>query len=157
MMPHEPVRDVMRRTMHNLKFVKDRASATGPYEVTQLLNSFLGALAHPWEKYRPDLMAISLIAAQADGWPNIRKELPTDIDPSSLGKLVGLMRNAIAHGNIEFVPDDKGQICKLRLWNIPPGKQRNWGTVITVDDMETFLMCFVKLAEALDKKSKSTP
>ena len=42
-MPHDPVRDIMRRTMHNLKFVEARAGADGPYEVTQLVNSFLGA------------------------------------------------------------------------------------------------------------------
>jgi hypothetical protein len=46
-MPIEPVRDIMRRTMQNLKFVEGHRGANGPYEVTQLLNSFLGALAHP--------------------------------------------------------------------------------------------------------------
>jgi hypothetical protein len=49
MMPYEPVLDIMRRTMANLEFVEEHKSDIGPFEVTQLLNSFLGALAHPWE------------------------------------------------------------------------------------------------------------
>ena len=30
MMPHEPVRDIMRRTMHNLEFIEQRAGDDGP-------------------------------------------------------------------------------------------------------------------------------
>ena len=47
MPPTEPIRDVVRRTMANLQFIEGHASARGSYEVTQLVNSFLGALAHP--------------------------------------------------------------------------------------------------------------
>jgi hypothetical protein len=50
MMPHEPVLDIMRRTMRNLAFIGQRVSIGDPFEVTQLINSFLGALAHPWGK-----------------------------------------------------------------------------------------------------------
>jgi hypothetical protein len=76
MMPHEPVRDIMRRTMKNLKFVEACAGTDGPYEMMQLINSFVGALAHPWETYRDDLTAISLAAAHIAGWPAIGKERP---------------------------------------------------------------------------------
>ena len=34
MMPHEPVLDVMRRTMANLEFIDAHASSAGPFEVT---------------------------------------------------------------------------------------------------------------------------
>jgi hypothetical protein len=71
MMPHEPVRDVMRRTMQNLQFVETHKDPNGPYEVTQLLNSFLGALAHPWEKYQVELCSKSLSEAAKIGWPDI--------------------------------------------------------------------------------------
>jgi hypothetical protein len=64
-MPHEPIRDIMHRTMNNLEFIEAHAAADGPYEVTQLINSFLGALAHPWETYRDDLPTISLAAAHS--------------------------------------------------------------------------------------------
>ena len=52
MNPEDPVRDVMRRTMFNLRFIEEHQEQNGPFEVTQLVNSFLGALAHPWEHFR---------------------------------------------------------------------------------------------------------
>ena len=47
MMPHEPVLDIMRRTMINLEFVQRHAGGAGPFEVTQLVNSFLGGTRAP--------------------------------------------------------------------------------------------------------------
>lgn len=157
MMPHEPVHDIMRRTMHNLKFVEERAGTNGLYEVTQLINSFLGALAHPWEKYRDDLITMSLATAHNAGWPAIAKDKPTDRDPESLGCLVRLMRNALAHGNIEFLPSPSAEIGALRLWNTYRGRG-TWGAIVTVSDMRSFLKSFVALAEELHgQHSKSTP
>ncbi len=40
-MPTEPIRDIMRRTMANLALIEGHKSDAGPYEVTQLINSFL--------------------------------------------------------------------------------------------------------------------
>ncbi len=37
MMPNEPLRDIIRRTMENLKFVERNAAPTGPF-----LAKFLG-------------------------------------------------------------------------------------------------------------------
>ena len=156
MMPHELVRDIMRRTMHNLEFVEGHAGVDGPYEVTQLINSFLGALAHPWETYRDDLTAMSLAAAHTAGWPAMAKERPTDREPDSLGDLVRLMRNALAHGNVQFLPGASADI-PLRLWNTNRGR-RSWGAVVTVADMRSFLVRFVALAEELHgRRVKSRP
>ena len=56
----EKTKEVIRRTMFNLRFVEKHAGQDGPYEVTQLLNSFLGALAHPWEELKPQLSLVDL-------------------------------------------------------------------------------------------------
>ena len=81
-MPIEPLLDIMRRSKANLAFVEARAEPEGPYEVTQLVNTFLGALAHPFEAMRDDLMSLSLAEAAALlGWPNIDRERPTDSEP----------------------------------------------------------------------------
>ena len=150
MMPHEPLQDIMRRTMANLKFVEANAGEDGPFEVTQLINSFLGALAHPWEALRDDLNQMSLEAANAAGWPKLGKERGTDSDPRSLGDMVRLMRNSIAHGNIEFLPGPRGEIRALRIWNLHPSSgKRTWGVLVTVADMRLFLQCFVELTEEL--------
>ena len=160
MMPYEPVRDIMRRTMLNLKFINKHKGDNGPYEVTQLINSFLGALAHPWETYKCELNEKSLADAHRAGWPTVYKEKPNDYEPTSLGDLIRLMRNALAHGHVKFGSRGSGKIQTLHLWNTVPNtdNKRTWGTIITVNNMETFLGCFVALAEELhDKESKARP
>jgi hypothetical protein len=149
MMPHEPVRDIMRRTMKNLEFIEARATADGPYEVTQLINSFLGALAHPWESLRADLNAMPLSEAVARGWPNIAKERENDVEPRSLGNLVRFMRNGVAHGNLTFLPGSEGEIQAIRVVNKDPKKnyRRTWGAIVTVEDMRVFLVRFVTVVE----------
>lgn len=158
-MPSEPVHDIMRRTMANLAFVEKNAQPDGPFEVTQLINSFLGALAHPWEALQADLMALPLADAAKRGWPAIVKERATDADPSSLGDLVRLMRNSFAHGNITFLPGARGEIQALRVWNTHPrSKQRTWGTIVTVADARMFLIRFAELAEEIHtRQSRQAP
>ncbi len=148
-MPLDPLLDMMRRSLKNLEFIETHASESGPYEVTQLINSFLGALAHPWERLRCELAAITLADAIASGWPQITKELDTDCEPTSLGDLVRLMRNAIAHGNIELLPGSAGQIQALRLWNSDGRGKRSWGIILTVAMMRTCLVRFAAFAELL--------
>jgi HEPN pEK499 p136 len=152
MMPHEPVRDVMRRTIQNLEFIEAHRGPRGPYEVTQLLNSFLGAMAHPWEVYEMEICGRSLSEATASGWPRILKERPRDRDPDTLGDLVRVMRNAIAHGNVQFLPGRAADIQALKIWNEDRNGVRTWGAVITVRDMRAILTCFVRLAEEIVAK-----
>lgn len=146
MMPHEPVRDIMRRTVFNLEFVERHAGAHGPFEVTQLINSFMGALAHPWECYREDLKSLRPDAMVE--WPMPTKERPTEHDPDSVGDVVRLLRNGIVHGNVEYLAGDRGDIRALRIWNVRDGR-RTWGTILTVEDLRKFLCQFVALAELL--------
>lgn len=148
-MPNEPVRDIMRRTMANLAFVESNANRDGLFEVTQLINSFLGALAHPWESMKADFALLSLSDAVKQGWPMISKERPTDKDPTSLGDLVRLMRNSFAHGNITFLPSESGEIRALRILNADSKGRRTWGAIVTVEDARSFLECFAATAEKI--------
>ena len=152
-MPTEPLLDIMHRSMVNLAFVESRAGPAGPYEVTQLINTFLAALAHPFEAMRDDLMALPLTDAAAMGWPTITKERPSDRDPASLGDLIRLMRNGMAHGNLGYLSDSKGRVCALRVWNTHPRTgTRTWGTVVPVVEMRRFLSLFVDLIERRHKE-----
>ncbi len=151
--PTEPVLDIMRRSMVNLRFVEAQAGPHGPYEVTQLINTFLGALAHPFEAMRNDLMELKISEAAALGWPPIIKERSSDKDACSLGDLVRLMRNGMAHGNINFLSDGKGQICAIRIWNNRLGTRvRTWGAIVTIPDMRSLLELFVELIERRHKE-----
>ncbi len=147
-MPTERLLDIMRRSMANLKYVEAHAGPSGPYEVTQLINTFLGALAHPFEAMREDLLSLPITEAQASGWPAIAVERPNSFQPSSVGDLIRLMRNGLAHGNIEFLSDGKGQIQAIRLWNTEPRTQRRtWAAIVTIQDMRALLASFVDLIE----------
>ena len=128
--------------------------------MTQLINSFLGALAHPWETYQDDLTAMSLAQARADGWPKIDKELATDREPHSLGDLIKFVRHAVAHGNLIFLPGQEGEIRAIQVINKDPNRnyKQIWGAIVTVADMRAFLERFVALAEDLhDQRNRSRP
>lgn len=153
MNPQEPVRDIMRRTMANLRFVEQRRTPSGPFEVTQLINSFLGALAHPWEKFKDELNKMSLTRAERAGWPKVSKERPEHQDPKSLGDLLRLVRNSLSHGNVEFLPDERNDIHALRLCNIDHGK-RTWAARVNIEDIRRFLDRFVELAEDLHDEQR---
>ena len=140
--------EVMQRTMFNLQFVKAHADKAGPFEVVQLMNSFTGAMVHPWEaiskansqKFR----GISITEARNRDWPVVEKEFENDVDPSSYRELLQWMRNGIAHGNLEF-EGESGSITRVRIWNERNGR-RHWGAILNVQDMEDFLWLFYDLA-----------
>jgi HEPN pEK499 p136 len=151
-MPTQPILDVMRRTIENLKFVEKYATSNGPYEVTQLINSFLGALAHPWEALSADLNSLPVTKAAEEGWPVIRKLEGNDPPPQTLGKLVAVLRHSLAHGNIEFLSDSAGNISALRVRNFDNSRKViKWGAIIKIFDLRHFLTCFVDLIETRHK------
>ncbi len=147
MLPWEPTRDIMRRTLFNLEFIEQHATERdGPYEVTQLINSFLGAVAHPWETYRPALDSIPLTAME--NWPTLPREKDTDEDPQTVGHVLRLLRNGIAHGNIDFLQSGNDDIRPLRIRNMQRNR-RTWGIIIKVADLRRLVTEFVALAEHL--------
>jgi len=153
-LPIDPIRDVMNRTMFNLEFVRERATKKGPYEVTQLVNSFLGAVCHPWEKY-PETFKMTFAQATKRGCPYTKAELQCDKEPANVAKLVNNMRDAIAHGNISFEGTD-GDISSIKLWVCPPKEgHRTWGVVFTVAELRQFLDFIVQAVN--DQASQSFP
>ena len=152
MMPWEPTRDIMRRTMANLKFIELHSSErNGPYEVTQLINSFLGALAHPWERFRDGVDEMPL--SSSEGWPRLPKERAADVEPNSVGEALRLLRNGMAHGNIDFLPGADGTISAVRIRNYNRGR-RTWGIVLSVTDLRCFLTQFVLLVESIAEQER---
>jgi HEPN pEK499 p136 len=146
--PTQPVLDIMRRTMANLDFIEEHAGENGPFAVTQLINSFVGALAHPWEAMRDGLETVPLAQEQLRGCPIIAKERGCDPAPENFGQLVKLMRHSFAHGNIDYIAASNGLIGSLRIWNVCPRRRViTWGASIRVNEMRAFLRYFVDLVE----------
>ena len=111
---------VMDRTMANLRFIEEHKSDEGPFETTQLVNSFLGALAHPWEELKEEFVKLRINDAEKAGWPKIPKQLATDVEPKNLGDLIRLMRNAMAHGGVELLPKADCEIEEIQIVNVDP-------------------------------------
>lgn len=139
---------VMRRTLSNLDYIKQKETDEGPYYVTQLLNSFLGALVHPWEEYGNKLIGLSLDSDGLERWGKVKKEYPEDVDPENYGHLIKLMRHGMAHGNVTMLPAGDTEIEKIRIVNIDPRcGHRVWGAVISIEDARGLLNELVAVIE----------
>jgi HEPN pEK499 p136 len=146
MFPHEPAIDLLRRTLFNLEYIEERKAPEGPFETTQLINSFLAGLAHPWERWREEISDMSIEEAERKGWPTLATGRTSDRKARTLKELIRLMRNGLAHGNIELVPRSH-EIYALHIWNVPKNGQRDWGVTVTVNQMRQFLLRLAELFE----------
>ena len=148
-MPTNP-KDVMRRTMANLKYVEDHRS-DGLFEVTQLVNSFLCALILPWDTIDRGRAPWSMSIAEAEklGWPNPKPvaDDPTYDRPNSLGDLIGEMRNALSHGQAVYIAaSGVDDVTGLRFTThkAPKYQAIKWTADLTTNDVRKFLTKFVE-------------
>lgn len=142
--------ELMRRTMFNYWQIKKQARREGPFEVVQLVNSFMGAMAHPWQELardkQLDLKSISLNEARQNGWPVFTKECRSDLTPRSYFQMLTWTRHAFAHGNIEFFTDtSRDEIVEIAFHN-ELNEQRVWGSRVEIQILEDFLVFFQNLA-----------
>jgi hypothetical protein len=149
----------MIRTQKNLKLIRELrdqrlaegvlVDEDGPFEVTQLVNSFLAAFAHPWEllfkgrsvEQLPELSVLESHLAGAE------RMCPPGLD---LVKRLGNIRNAFAHGNVEFLSRtsfraSSREITSVRLWNCPRSGVKNWEAEFTVDRLSDLLDDFMTI------------
>ena len=133
--------EFIARTQKNLiaiECLKDKGGEV--YEVTQLLNSMLGLLIFPkerrlYEKIQPK----SWDTMVEEGWP-----LPSEdySHVSDLEQLITNMRNAVAHCNIELIPEH-GEISSIEFKNFRQGdndrKHPLWKGVYDVASLRTFI------------------
>lgn len=150
--------DLMERTMANwaimdeLHAARRNRDAPQPYEVTQLVNSFLGALAYPWEDLKiraaddePWNLPMSVLN-QRYGFPTLTKAKRGDTDPSDFRDTIRQLRNGMAHGNIRFYSDHRREVHQIEIWNEYKNK-RTWGTFMTMDELRQFLNAFYRFAQ----------
>jgi hypothetical protein len=144
--PADPVRDVIRRTLANYDFIKDHASAE-VFEVTQLVNSFLCAVIQPWSDLKKSTHPwnLSLAAAELDGWPDVACRTGTT---PTLGHLIIEIRNALSHGNVEYLASNGTDISGLRLTTKQPFDYTaiKWEAEFSIADLECFLAKFATIA-----------
>ncbi len=96
----------IQRTRINLKVIEDTyANSSKGHVVTQLVNSLLGIVVYPWEHQGlGQLKARPMTDIGPEGWPDQIVEVGKD-KSKTVGQFIHRMRNAIAHGYIEFSSD----------------------------------------------------
>lgn len=142
------VRDFAQRTLDNLNFIQSTKRSKSPveiYEVTQLMNSLLGLLVFPQQRYIDSIPQLPLEELKKCGWP-IPRVVGDYPQASDLRKLIRYLRNSIAHFNIEFISDEKHELHGLQVWNFDPRiKETTWKASITVEEIEMLARRFVEL------------
>lgn len=122
------VSDFALRTRKNLEAIDALAAANGEaFEVTQLINSMLGLLVFPQQKYVNKIPKTPLAELERMGWP-IPKVLGNFQQVKDLNQLIRYLRNAVAHFNIKFIDDGRGNIAVIQVWNMArvKGCDGNW-------------------------------
>ena len=140
------VKDFARRTRSNLNLIKslqELEPGIEVYEVTQLINSMLGLLVFPQQRYVNEIPKTTLRDLVEQGWP-IPRVVGDYPQVKNLNQLVRYLRNAISHFNVEFLSDPTLQIQGLRVWNMWDGKT-TWKAELTIEDIEGITDKFVQL------------
>jgi hypothetical protein len=141
------VADFADRTRSNLEVLK-RAQASGErvYEVTALVNSLLGLLVFPQQRFVDSIPETPLGDLRAQGWP-----VPTiegDFEQArNLRELIRYLRNAVAHFNLKFEPDQNGSINRVVVWNQRNGRT-NWRATLTVVELTGIVERFTEVLSA---------
>ncbi len=137
----QPVLLLMYRTIQNYEFIDQYKHHYGPFEVTQLINSFLALVAHPWDQLLDqdklkDVRIESRVFREC-GFP-IFPSLPVIGEPAQVDdayELLRVLRNGMAHGNMELLNRktlrtlrqsgplprvEESEIAGIKLWNKKP-------------------------------------
>jgi hypothetical protein len=165
----QPALLLLYRTITNYESLERQKQHAGPFEVTQLVNSFLSVLAHPWDQLL-DQDALRCMKLTSPTFRECRfpqfANLPTEnttAAPQNLYDLLRVLRHGMAHENIELLgrkelralrptgtlPTAKeGEIAGLKIWNQksetgPP----NWCTALDVNELKHCLYAMQRLCE----------
>tara|TARA_A100000171_G_scaffold53021_1_gene75472 strand:+ start:1217 stop:1681 length:465 start_codon:yes stop_codon:yes gene_type:complete len=144
---HDLVKDFADRTRSNLQLVRERAESGGKaYEVTQLINSMLGLLVFPQQRYYQNVPKWTMEQLRQKGWPE--PVLTGDIGkPNDLQELFRYLRNGITHFNMKFT-DSGGVLDGVVIWNHEGGSSKNpknWQVTLHLDELADITDRFVQL------------
>ena len=140
--------EIARRTERNLRYIKSEFDCRGEdspvHVVTQLMNSLLGLVILPRERYLEvanETAKLRELATQ--GWPEWKI---TKGKADTLGQLTWHVRNAAAHGRIAFSSDSRylHEVMITVEDSRGKGKSIYWRAEIKGDDLYEFCLRFAK-------------
>lgn len=132
------------RTQKNLDFIWRHAQdGEDVHPVTQAILALLGIVVFPWETSAFNhLKSKNLPVLATQGWPNWRMAGSRRV--VSMNDLIHVLRNAIAHGSIEFDSDSRDpSSVTISFINVPEGADASdWVGTIMGDQLIEFCACF---------------
>lgn len=139
------VKDFTKRTLENLELVEN-LKADDPdaevYEVTQLINSLLGLVVLPRQKYLADIPETPLTDLVRQGWA-IPRTIVNHPKTPNLRRLIVYLRHAVAHFNIEFTSVDDKNIAGVKVWNVPPNSgTKDWEVQLSLVQLRDIVKRF---------------
>jgi HEPN pEK499 p136 len=165
----QPVLLLIDRTLQNLEFIDRHKRQDGPFEVTQLINSFLTVIAHPWAQLldQNKLKQVKLESKvfRECEFPEFRSLTitgePAEIE--SVYDLLRVLRNGMAHGNIELLsrnalrnlrqtgplPRVQGdEIAGIKLCNRKPKEDViTWCTALGIYELRQIVPAMMRLCQ----------
>ena len=152
MNPDDPVGALVERTLANLRILDElptqSASEVQPFEVTQMVNSLLSLLVVPRELgtvefvgrggHDPHVFANGIRKWHATPVSFTLKGIKAG-PPQSLRKLLGGLRNSVAHAAFEFLPRGDGEILAIEFTHRSRTGVDQWSAIFSVGELRTFL------------------
>ena len=156
--PEDRISGVLQRTRYNLDFIDDRAGSSGPFEVIQLINSFMGAAVHPWENLLEQENELVNLSAREVFWPNLEKARPDDDEPFDFHEQMAWIRQAFALGNIDYLNAD-GSIIGIEIRNHGYSRKQKrritWGTRLDLQQLRQLLDSYCEIAVRIDRHTRA--
>lgn len=157
LLPEDRISGFFQRTMTNLCFVRENAKEDGPYEATQLVCSFLGAIL-AWENLARDQKTlvrkvIREMEMTSNGtWALLDRDADSTSTPSDHFQELEWIRHGFAHGRISFV-NKSGKIVGLHVRN--EWGTTNWGSELTLDQLDELLKKYFEIADCVERKASA--
>jgi hypothetical protein len=149
--PDDPVGALVERTLANLRILDELSSKPAPgkpFEVTQLVNSLLSLLVVPRELGTVEF--VGRVGHDPHVYENgIRKWHATSVSfnlkelgarpPQNLKKLLGGLRNSVAHAAFKFQEDDDSEIVAIEFIHRSRTGADQWSATFDVEELRRFL------------------
>lgn len=140
--PDRVLQNFAERTQINLQAIRHLKDNGGDvYEVTQFINSLLGLLIFPRERFFQYIPAINHNQMHQAGWP-----LPQVAHPfrqvNNPRQLIRRLRNGIVHCNIKFLSENSDslngtpEIIGVIIHDIKANGQKDWEATFSLRDLE---------------------
>jgi hypothetical protein len=131
--------DFVKRTKSNLDFIEQQNNTFG---VTQLINSLLGIIVLPKEKNIKIIPNLSFDELLDDGW-----ELPqitiNQYKINKLRDLIRVLRNSVAHFNLEIRANENEEIIGIRFYNKNKRKKITFSAEYSLANLKKFIEKYI--------------